>query len=285
MKKLIPRNRATDALWLVRRFIIDLGYFPNLLSPKTFNEKILYRLLFDRRESLRVVANKLTVRDYISKTVGDKYLVKLLACVGAVRELHCDRLPNAFVVKASHGSGWVKIVQDKTQLNWQKLEEVSQSWLQVDFGHKVREWCYTGGPRKIMVEEFLSVCGQPPVDYKLFCFSGRVEFVQVDRDRFSRHTRNLYNRDWDPLPFAYGYPRGDKMEECPAEWGHMVEVAEKISCGWDFMRVDLYNVSGRVLIGELTNYPGAGRERFTPRSYDQIIGNYWQQKSGSNSLL
>ena len=134
------------------------------------------------------------------------------------------------------------------------------------------EWAYREVPPRLLVEEFLA--GGVPPDYKFFVFHGRVRMIEVDLDRFTGHKRSLYTADWQRLPVQYGHPAGDDVE-LPSALPEMIDVAEALGAATDFVRVDLYSLPGRVVCGELTNYPMAGRGWFDPREFDRELGAWW----------
>ena len=277
--------------------------------PETFNGKVHWRLLKDRRPILTTFADKVAVRDHVARLAGPDCLSELLAVVADARELDRAGLPREFVVKASHASGgmwivsdaaaedlvkpgeqyadgpptprsgWNWIVTSPDRLDWDVLVETCREWLSREYREQP-EWAYLDVPRRILVEQLLrGPGGEIPDDYKLFVFDGVVRLVQVDSGRFDEHRRNLYLPDWTPVDAEYVHPRADRESPRPASLERMVELAETLGRGMDFVRVDLYDLDGRVVFGELTNYPEGGTGWFRPSSFDTELGRYWTPPS------
>lgn len=246
--------------------------FPDLKNPKTFNEKLQWLKLYWRDERLPVCVNKYAVRKYVADLVGEKYLIPLLGYFEKGQDIDFKTLPERFVVKAIHGSGW-NYIHEKGEVDVSKVISLVDKWCRNNFFWMGREWAYKKCYRGVVIEKFIDGGGgQPPNDYKFFCFNGSVEIVQVDSDRFNGHKRSLYDRDWNKLDVELEY-RGDvQLIEKPVLFDEMMRLAQKLSAGFPFVRVDLYQVGGNIYFGELTFYPGKGVERFKPSSFDGLLG-------------
>jgi len=264
---------------IVRRTFKDrFGHEPDLDNPQTFNEKIAYKILFDRRPLLTLVADKIRVRDYVKQRVGDACLTRLYQTCRTPQEIDWSALPRRFIVKASHGSGMTAIVHDKEEVDRGALFRTLEGWLHTNYYYACRrEWAYRDITPTLMLEELLTdKRGHVPVDFKFFVFDGRATYLQIDLDRFSQHTRTLYNRDLQRLDVKFHYPTYEGQFDFPANIAEMFELASRLASGFDFIRVDLYNVAGRIFFGELTNYPEEGRGVFDPPEYDAIFGAQWR---------
>ena len=256
------------------QFLIHQGHLPNLKAPRSFNEKIQWLKLNYRDPLIQECASKLLARDYVLKNCGSEILVPLVGVYESVGEIGFEDLPQRFVCKASHGSGWNIVATDKDKLNWSVESQKLKRWMATDFFKIGREWAYKDSPRKILIEHFLDgLDGQSPYDYKIFCFNGNPRFVQVDTDRFSGHRRSFYDLNWQQLPFGLEYPIEIRALPRPMGLDKMIEIAKKLSKQFPFVRCDLYDCRGKVYFGELTFYPGKGTERFYPRKADMDIGS------------
>jgi hypothetical protein len=226
---------------------------------------------------MALFADKLRVRGYVKERLGDdQYLAKLLAVITSTEEIGRLSLPNRFVMKPNHGAQMVKIVTDATRILPGELEGLAAKWLRTNYYDKTQEWAYKNIKRCVMFEELLEVNGEIPSDFKFFCFSGEPRFLYVTKDRIEGVKVNMYDLDLSPLPVKYGdYDNFRGEVEAPANFKGMLEVARKLSAGTDFVRVDLYNVKGRIVFGELTNYPSNGRANFEPPEWDLRFGSYW----------
>lgn len=253
------------------------GYWPNLRSPKTFNEKVLHRVLCDRNPLFPRLADKLAVREHVASRVGAQYLTELFAVFDDASSLDMSSLPKRVVLKATHDSGSVVVIDETSSLSEHELKRHFDKVLRCRYGEWSHEWWYSEIPPRIIAEENLSLPGMPPPnDYKFFVFHGSVRMVQVDVDRFSNHRRNLYLPDWSPIDGQLLYPPGAGVPR-PKNLAEMIAVAEALARDLDFVRVDLYSLDDctRVIFGEMTFAPGAGMEPFSPRSLDDWLGQMW----------
>jgi len=261
--------------WSVR------GYWPNLRNPRSFEEKLCSRMLFDRNPQWTMLSDKLRMRDYVTDKVGNKYLVPLLWSGNKPEEIPFDELPLKFVIKTNHGCGYNIIVKDKTQLNQAKTIFQLNKWLGENFCQDRAlgtEWAYKNIKPRIIVESFLDDNGNVPVDYKFFCFSGRTEFIQMNFDRFGDPYEKTFDRDFNPMDLWQGTKQYPGKVMRPENYEDMIRVAELLAGNLDFIRVDFYNVGGRIFVGELTCYPGGGRIVWIPRRYDFLLGEKWKSE-------
>ncbi|HWS53005.1 MAG TPA: ATP-grasp fold amidoligase family protein [Pyrinomonadaceae bacterium] len=256
-------------LWLFRRP-------PSFRNPRTFTEHVHAKKLFERDRLFTLTADKYAVRDYVAERVGAERLVPLLAVADDPADLDFDKLPNAFVAKASHGNNANLIVRDKAGLDWAASVKTMRRWVADNWYRYNKEWAYLNIPPRIVVEEFLDDGGRPPVDYKFFVFSGKARLIQVDTGRFSQHRRNLFDEHWRSLAVALRYPRPPAPPPRPALLPEMLAVAERLGKDFTFARVDLYQHRGRVYFGEITHYPGGGSEDFDPLEFDHALGEVWR---------
>lgn len=268
------RHVLSDKQWLKWRYYIEFGFFPNLHHPQRLSEKI-QRIKLDERNALRQqVADRMEVRNYVKEKVGDEVLIPILGCWDMLTEEAWDSLPAAFVLKATHGSGFVKVVRDKNDISYDEIKKETGSWLEVDYNRFGREWVYKGLKPQVIAEELiLDDSSEIPADYKFFCFHGKVKLVQVDRGRFQNQTRNLYDERFELLDAELHHPAGEDDIVKPSQFDRAIEIAEKLAEPFSFIRVDLYLPSGKIYFGELTNYPGNGFERFSPDSWDKHFGD------------
>lgn len=260
------------------RYRHKFGYYPNIFRPKTFNEKIQARKIFDRREHLCLWADKYAVRDYVKAKVGPNVLANLYHVTTNSSDIPFDKLPRQYVVKPTHGSGWVQIVKNGDAINREELIDRCRRWLSLNYFDVTKEWAYKAVKPRILIEEFLDPGdGNPPNDFKIFVFGGQARAIQVDVGRHANHTRNLYDTDWNRIACQYGRYRNCAEEVSkPDSLAAMIRYAEILSDNVDFVRVDFYDIQGKVYFGELTNTPGSGLGKFEPRSWDATFGDFWE---------
>jgi hypothetical protein len=229
---------------------------------------------------LTVISDKFRARCYVSERLGRSYVVPLLWDGERPEDIPFDRLPNRFVIKMNHGCGFNIVVRDKTRLDRTKAALLLKRWSAQNFcsdKYLGIAWAYRNITPRIVIEAFLDDNGQIPVDYKFFCFSGCVEFWKVDVARFENHATKFFDRGLNALDLVeVGFRQYDGDVAVPDNFDEMVRIAETLANGWDFIRVDLYNLSGKIYCGELTPYPGGVSQRFHPDSYDRVFGSKWK---------
>lgn len=253
------------------------GYWPRL-QARSFEEKVYNRMLFDRNPIWTTVSDKLLVRDYVSSKVTKNHLVPLLWKGELPEDIPFDELPEKFVIKANHGCKFNLIISDKSKLDEEEAKRQMRKWLKENFctdNFIGIEWAYKNIKPMILIESFLEDKGKVPLDYKFFCFSGRVEYVQVNFDRFGDPSEKFFDRNFTPLDLWNGTKQYQGKVVSPNNYEVMIEIAESLSEGFDFIRVDLYSVGERIYFGELTCYPGGGRIPFVPEAYDYEFGDKW----------
>jgi hypothetical protein len=256
-----------------------IGRYPNLLRPTTFNEKILQKSL--RPDPwLTELTDKLTVRDYVARKLGENHLIPLLAAPEIFTKEVFDALPDSFVMKANHGSSYVKVVRNKLATSFEALQELANYWLSLDFYKIAREKHYRPIKPRIFFEQLLlDDSGNVPPDCKLQCFgakSGRlVIYILVISNRFGADTRgDLYDVDWNHRDVAIGeYKPSEKQPPRPDNLDAIVDAAVKLSADFDYVRVDLYSPYNQIYFGELTFTPGAGVLPFMPDRIDYEWGS------------
>ena len=270
-----------DRLHIERAFESTFGYPLNWDEPRTLNEKINWMKLHYRDPRQRIAADKYAVRDFVRDVIGEEYLIPLIRTYQRAHDIRLAELPDAFILKVNHGSGQNYLVRNKQQEDERKIRRQFREWMRTNHYAASREWPYKGMRPVIVAEELLvDAEGNIPEDYKLHCFGGTIETIQVDLDRETAHRRNFYDSDWNLQPFIWTewegerplWPNGRAVER-PGKLEEMIRVAEALSAGFPYVRVDLFQFKDRVYFGELTFYHGSGLERFDPSEYDRILGD------------
>lgn len=245
----------------------------NLKSPQTFNEKILWLKMYYRYPEANKLADKFLVREYIKKTIGEKYLIPLIGVYVTADQIDFSELPDSFVLKPNHASGLILFVKDKRKLDELKCKKMLNKWLKLDYYKLSKSYEYKDIKPRILCEEYLEgsrECGL--LDYKFFCFNGEPLYIQVDFDRFVNHTRAFYDINWNKQPFTTLYPLSIKELPRPKNFDEMIYVARTLSKDMIFVRIDLYNIEGRIYFGEITFHHGGGFEPVYPKEYDVYLG-------------
>lgn len=267
-------KHASDELYLSWMFYTRLGYWPNLRHPKTFNEKLQWMKLHDHNPLFSQYADKYLVRGHISETIGSEYLIPIHGVFNKAEDIDFDKLPNQFVLKCNHGAGCNIICKDKSQLNRAEVIDKLNGWMAKDYSRFKREYHYASIERKIICEQFMTDNETGELrDYKFFCIGGEVQMIQVDMGRFSHHTRNIYDKEWNLLDVEISFPRDvEHTIDRPKELDEMISIAQLLSKDFLQVRVDLYVINHKVYFGELTLFSGAGFSKYTPREFEMKLG-------------
>ncbi len=235
-----------------------------------FGEKIQWIKMHGNLEKYRDLVDKYKVREYVEQSVGSKYLTEIIEVYDSTDEIDFDKLPNKFVLKLNTGSGYNIICNDKSKLNKNKTIKKLNKWLKEDYSKIKKEPQYRNIEKKIICEKYMEDKNGKLFDYKFFCFNGKVEFIEVDFDRFENHAMNFYDIDWNLMDLKKGkYPNYSGKFEKPKNLEEMIEVAEKISKKLPFARIDLYNVNEKIYFGEITLTPAGGLTPFSPIEKDK----------------
>ena len=269
-----------DEFYLKKSFYKVQGYKMNLKNPRTLNEKIQWLKLNDRRSINTQLADKYAVREYIASNFGEKYLIPLLYHTTEVGNLKPENLPDTpFIIKSNHDSGNFIVVRDKREVNWDDVRMKFKRCMAFNYYYLQREWQYKNIEPRILVEKLLvQKNGRIPNDYKLHCINGKVAFVYVSVDREGKNKRNIYDKEWNPLDFTFAAKkknienlRGDEIEP-PLSFPLMIEFAEKIAKLYSYVRIDFYDVDGRLYFGEVTHHHGGGFDQIRPIEWDYKLG-------------
>lgn len=275
VNKLLPRFLQIKYLeWLYKR---KIGRRVNWSSPKAYTEKIQWAKLHDNTPIKTTLSDKYLVREWVSEKIGDQYLIPLLGVWDKYSEIDFNQLPDRFVLKTNHGSGTVIVVRDKAAIDHKRNSSLFNDWMHTDYAYVFGlEMQYTNIKRKIIAEQYLDSKEKELQDYKFLCFDGKPYYCWVDLDRFSNHTRNIYDLNWELQPWnQYTYGNCKKDIPKPKNFDKMVEIASVLCQGFSHVRVDLYNIEGKIYFGEMTFTNGSGYECIVPDEYDFKLGELW----------
>lgn len=263
-----------------RKFEQKLGYKLNLENPRTFNEKIQWFKFYVRDPRTTRCADKYAVREYVAEKIGEEHLVPLLGIYDSVKEIDISKLPKEFVFKPNHESGRVILCHDKGAINWRKQADVMKNWLRENYYYQTGEWQYKNIPPKILCEKMLH---GDIIDYKFFCFKGNPFIVDVigNRRANGQYDEFFVNLDFEIISRGKGCCHNIKK---PEHWEEMIGIAKVLSEDFPFVRVDLYDIEGKVYFGELTFTPADGMDAYLPLELDKKLGNLhdiyaWKSKS------
>ena len=263
-----------DENYLSLVFYCVMGRGLNLREPRTFNEKLQWLKLHNIKPSYSDIVDKFKVRYHVSQLIGQQYLVNLLGIYKSPDEIDLDRLPDRFVLKSTSSSNMILICHDKSKLKKSHLIKRLKSWQQNKFYH-AREWPYKAVTPRIICEEMLvDEGGRGPDDYKFLCFHGEPRVVEYHRDRFGSHTQDFYDTEWNKLPVSQGSSTSACLYPRPENFDEMLRIARMLSAEYVHIRIDLYNLNGKVYFGEMTFYDSAGFDPIEPYEYDLLWGSW-----------
>lgn len=282
----VPFRWISDESFVRLLFYTYQHYKLDLDNPITFNEKLQWLKLYDRNPQYTICADKYRVRNYVEKCIGKEHLVPLIGVWDNVDEIDYSTLPNQFVLKCNHDSGSVFICKDKSVFNNKKANRKLKHAMKLNQFWRGREWSYLNIKRKIIAEEYIVDDNESTSlsDFKFFCFNGEPRFLQVDKNRFTNHTRNFYTSDWEFIDVISKVPNDkNHIDKPPKQLSEMIEIAKKLSKNIPHVRVDLYLSNNTVYFGEMTFYHAGGCEIISPHNYDVLWGSYITVKNKQES--
>lgn len=271
LSRLIP-----DRIYLQIVYFKHFRRFINFNNPKTFNEKIQWLKLNYRNEEYTKLVDKYRVKQYITKLIGEEYVIPTLGVWNNVDDIDFKSLPEKFVLKCNNDSGGIVICKNKKDFDEAKAKSFLKERLKNNGYWYGREWPYKNVKPCIIAKKYMEDSISKDIkDYKFFCFNGSMEFFDIDIDRFIEHRANYYDRNGNFLPFGKTYcpPDYTKKIEMPKNLDKMIELAETISHNTVLSRIDFYEIDGQVYFGEITFYPGSGFSPFTDEKWDYKLGD------------
>ena len=278
-RRLMRRSEGEEGL--LQRYTHVHGKRLDSTNPRTFTEKLYCRMISLNRKNnhqYTQLTDKYTARAYVSSKVGDEYLVKLLWHGKDPNAIPFDSLPAEYVIKTNHASGQTIVVKGKAD----RSDIVSRLsvWLKSNFYWHNREYHYYHIKPRIMIEEYLrNQDGSGPLDYRFWCFNGIPEVIQVDNH--AHDINPFYDNKWNQLDLHYREGASRPCIAKPTNFEQMSSIASRLSADFDFVRVDLYNLDGRICFGEFTFTPVAGGLKLRPEGWDLRLGEKWMMSFSS----
>ena len=248
----------------------------DLNNPQTFNEKLQWLKLKDRKDIYTTMVDKYEVKKYVSNIIGEEYIIPTLGIYNSFEEIDFEKLPNKFVMKCTHDSGSTIICKEKEKFNKKKAKSKINKCLKQNFYYNFREWPYKNVKPRIIIEKYMEDSKlKELVDYKVYAFNGEADYLMACYDRIKGNTKFLYyDKDWNLIKkFSYdGMKYGDSIEiPKPKNIDKMFEFANVLSKGISFVRIDFYEKDGKLYFGELTFYPNAGFETGRTKELDDYL--------------
>lgn len=266
-----------DETFLKIKYRLRVGQKLNLGDPKTFNEKLQWLKLYNRKPEYTSMVDKFGVRKHISKTIGEEYLIPLLGVYNGYSEITFDSLPNEFVLKPSHTSGNVFICKDKSKIDHVKLKNEINDWLNREYYWIHREWPYKNIKPRIICEKYMvDESGEELKDYKFMCFNGEPRIIQVMSERKNgQYLINHFDLEWNEIDISRKtLKKNPRIPAKPKNLGRMTEISKILSKDMPFVRIDLYETKVGLYFGEITFFPVSGFMDFLYEKHDHLLGSW-----------
>lgn len=264
--------------------VLYFRHFKRILhwrSPKAFSEKLQFLKIYDRRSEYTQMVDKYAVKEYVAQKIGEEYVIPTLNVWDKIEDIDWDNLPNQFVLKTTHGGGsnGVIICRDKSVFDRKFACESLQKAMFADIYIKYREWPYKNVRKRIIAEEYIMNENSQGIsdllDYKFFCFNGKPKYCQVISGRSANMCIDFFDKAWQHQDFhePHNYPFAEKLPQKPSNFNKMWELATVLANGKPFVRIDFYNINGKIYFGEITFFPTSGFGGFDPIEWDYKFGS------------
>ena len=278
--KLARKNiiKMSDQKFLDLCFDYYLGKKINWKNPQTYNEKLQWLKIYDRQDSYTKMLDKYEAKEYVKNIIGEEYIITTIGIYDKFENIDFEKLPQQFVMKCTHDSGGLVICKDKSKLNLKEAKRKINQCLKVNYFNCWKEWPYKNVKPRIIIEKYMTNDDSDGInDYKFFCFNGKVKllFIATDRVNENEETKfDFYDENFNHLPIKNGHPNALVPPSKPLNFEKMKELAEILSKDIPHLRVDFYEINGKIYFGELTFSHWAGMVPFEPEEYDLILGNW-----------
>lgn len=270
-------RRMSDEQYLKMIFRDRMGYPLDLENPKTFNEKLQWLKLHDRKPEYSRMVDKYEAKKYVAERIGEEYIIPTLGVWDSFEEIDFDRLPQQFVLKCTHDSGGLVICRDKAKLNMKKARKKIERSLKQNYYWSSREWPYKNVKPRVLVEEYMEDPGSKALPvYKFFCFDGVPKIIQsIQNDKQENETIDYFDTQWNRLELRQNFPNSENPLPRPEKLEEMVALAGELAKDkMGFIRVDLYNIGGALYFSEYTFFTDSGMAKFHPETWDKTLGDW-----------
>lgn len=269
-------NWIPDNIYIYIYSSLSLGYRVDLKNPRTFNEKLQWLKLYDRKPVYTRMVDKYAVREIIAEKIGEEHLIPLVGGPwNSVEEIDFDALPEQFVLKTTHDSGGVVICRDKGSFDIEAAKAKLTKHLKRKYYYGKREWPYKNVSPRIIAEQYMEdKAGTALMDFKFFCFNGEPKVMYMSRDRAENPTTDFFDMDFNHLDMRMHDPNSEQIPEKPANFEEMKKFAAILSKDIPHLRVDFYSINGKTYVGELTFYHNSGTTHIYPREWETIWGDW-----------
>jgi hypothetical protein len=272
----MTRFISNDEIYLKILYYCYMHKKLNLKDPLTYNEKLQWLKLYDRKAIYTQLVDKAAAKDYVAERIGKDYIIPTLGVYDNFAEIDFEKLPDQFVLKTTHDSGGVVICHDKTSFDFENAEIILSKSLKRNFYLEAREWPYKDVKPRIIAEKYMEDETGELRDYKFFCFDGEVKamFIATDRYKNEETKFDFFDENYNHLPFTNGHPNAAIPPSKPLRFEEMKQLAAKLSKGIPQVRVDFYEIQGKVYFGEMTFFHWSGMVPFKPAQWDYTFGSW-----------
>lgn len=273
-----PINRLfPDKLYIKILYRLYTGHKLDLDNPQGFGEKLQWIKLYGYQPIYTTLVDKYKVKKYVSEIIGDDYVIPLLGVYDSFDEIDFDKLPNCFVIKCNHDSGSFLIVDDKQKLDKEKARDFFNKRMKRNYFYLGRDIQYKYIVPKIIIEQYMrddSQINNTLDDYKFFCFNGKPKIMFFASGRGNNRRFDFFDMNYNHLPIKYHYPNSSMLPLKPKCFEEMKTIATKLCGDFPFMRIDLYEINGKVYFGEYTLIHDGGLYPFEPAEWEQRLGDW-----------
>lgn len=274
-------SRMSDLSYLKWVYFLRFGRMLNLRHPLSFNEKLNWLKLYNRNPDYTTMADKYLAKGFVASRIGAEYVVENYGVYDSWEDIDFNVLPSSFVVKCTHDSGGAYVCNNKNNFDFKGTKHIIERNLRSNFYYWLREWPYKNIKPRIIIDKLLDDhTGNELRDYKFWCFNGKPVYMYCTI-KASEVYENFYDMDFNPIDIDHGFPRHQPEFEKPKEFDLMRELARKLSDGIPFVRVDFFDVEGRVYFGEFTFFDWGGMQPFNNR-WDEKLGELLKLPSNNN---
>lgn len=266
-----------DKLFLKLKFRLMMGEKLDLNNPKTFNQKLQWLKLYNRKPEYTTMVDKYAVKEYVANIIGVEHIIPTLGVWNSTDEIDWNALPNQFVLKTTHGGGGCDVIicKDKARFDKEAAKEKLNKSLKSDIYWNFREWPYKNVPKRIIAEKFMTNNGKDLEDYKIHCFNGEPKFILVCSNRYGGGAMidDFYTPEWELMDVRRpGHPKSEKASKAPELLQQMLELSRILSKEIPFLRTDFYIIDNKIYFGELTFFPASGMSKYQPEEWDLHFG-------------
>lgn len=266
-------NILPDKLYLKLLYRRVMGKKLNLENPQTFNEKLNWLKLYDRKPEYSKMVDKYEAKKYVASIIGDEYIIPTYGVWDKFDDIDFNQIPNQFVLKCTHDSGSVVICKDKSKFDLKNTKQKIGKALKSNLFYIGREWPYKNVTPRIMVEKLILDIEEIPNDYKILCFNGIPKLIEVHTDRFKNHTQDFYDLQWNKLVISQQNTRSKIIHARPKLLNKMIELSEKLAFNTYHVRIDWYTNNDWLFFGEITFFDGSGLSAFDEYEHDLYLGS------------